>query len=79
MARTLLAATEETSGILQAGALARIGGSSEAFLVGEEKTEENDEHEPQERGRGEQDLLHGTRHRVESSRLAPRQSTLAAA
>src|SRR4029077_20728047 len=41
MARTQLAAIVEASGILQAVALARIGGRSEALLVGVERTDEN--------------------------------------
>jgi hypothetical protein len=60
MARTQFAAIVETSGILQAVALARIGGSSEALLVGVGRIEEDDDHEAQEQRHDEQGLLQDT-------------------
>jgi hypothetical protein len=60
MARTLLAATVEAAGVLQAVALARIGGSAEAVLVSVKEAEESGDREPKERGHDEQDLPHGT-------------------
>jgi hypothetical protein len=69
MACTQLATIVEASGILQAVALTRIGGGSEASLVGVTRIDEDDDHEPQERGHDEQDLSYDARH---SSRiLAP--------
>jgi hypothetical protein len=68
MARALRAATAEASGVLQARALARIGGSSELPLVGVKPTEEKDDHERQEHGHAEQDLPRDTKDGVESSR-----------
>jgi hypothetical protein len=53
MARTQLAAVVEPAGILHAVVFARIGGSSEALLVGVNRINENDDHEPQERGHNE--------------------------
>jgi hypothetical protein len=58
MARTLFAATVETTGVLQAIALARIGGGAEAILVGMKEAEESGDREAQERGSDEEELFH---------------------
>lgn len=79
MARTLLATIVDASGILYAVVLARIGGSSEALLVGVPRPQENDDHEPQERGHHEQDHLQDTRHGLRGLRRARSQSTRGAA
>jgi hypothetical protein len=62
MARTFFAAIVDAPGILQAVVLARIGGSSQPFLVGASPMDEKHDHDRHEGGEDDEDLLHDARH-----------------
>ncbi len=62
MTRTLAAATIDAPGILDAGALARIGGSFESLLIGVIRPLKKDDHKAHQRGNDKQDFFHDAPH-----------------
>jgi hypothetical protein len=58
MARAILSAADDASRILDAGALARVGGQLHVFLVAGDRESNECNHGRQEQADADQDLLH---------------------